>query len=159
MTFRFVERALKISATTEHNLDGIVIMKVLIAMIENLQGRIDEALPYIVNICVGQLNLDVKTSKNYVSMVLQTISMCFWYNSPLTFQVLESHAPSSQSTILVFQKLLQTLPTFKHDFELRRVIFGLSGIISTPPQALPAIVGQRISDIAKQLTVTCQKMR
>jgi hypothetical protein len=29
-------------------LDGIVVMKVLIAMLENLSGKIDEALPYII---------------------------------------------------------------------------------------------------------------
>jgi len=33
-------------------LDGIVIMKVLIAMLENLKGRIDEAIPYILKICI-----------------------------------------------------------------------------------------------------------
>lgn len=38
----------------------------------------------------------------------------------------------SKATIKVFQKLLQVLPTMKHDFELRRMIFGLTAIISTP---------------------------
>jgi hypothetical protein len=47
----------------------------------------------------------------------------------------------------------------KHDFELRRVIFGLSAIISTPAQALPAIVSARLPDIAKQLGILCWKMR
>lgn len=48
MTFKFIERALFINSTSEHMLDGIVVMKTMIAMLENLQGRIDEALPYIV---------------------------------------------------------------------------------------------------------------
>ena len=47
----------------------------------------------------------------------------------------------------------------KHDFELRRMIFGLTAIISTPPQALPAIVSQRLPDIAKQLSILTHKMR
>lgn len=47
----------------------------------------------------------------------------------------------------------------KHDFELRRMIFGLTAIISTPPQALPAIVSQRLPDIAKQLSILTLKMR
>ena len=37
-TFRFIERALKINSTSEHMLDGVVIMKVLMAMLENLKG-------------------------------------------------------------------------------------------------------------------------
>jgi hypothetical protein len=35
-------------------LDGVVVMKVLIAMLENISGgRIDEAVPYILRICVS----------------------------------------------------------------------------------------------------------
>ena len=47
----------------------------------------------------------------------------------------------------------------KHDFELRRMIFGLTAIISTPPQGLPAIVSQRLPDITKQLSILTLKMR
>jgi hypothetical protein len=53
LTFRFVERALRINATSEHMLDGIVIMKVLIAMLENTgQGRLNDAVPSVVKICL-----------------------------------------------------------------------------------------------------------
>lgn len=87
MTFRFIDRALFINATSEHMLDGICVMKVLIAMLENLgNGQINEALPLIVKVCSDQLNLGVKkTPKNYISMVVQTLCMCFWYNAHLTF--------------------------------------------------------------------------
>ena len=54
MTFKFVERALHINQSSEHMLDGVVVMKVLIAMLENIGGgRIDEAVPYILRICVS----------------------------------------------------------------------------------------------------------
>jgi len=67
-------------------LDGVVVMKILIAMLENLgNGRINEALPYILTICTNELNLPGKTPKNFTSMVVQTLSMAFWYNSVLTF--------------------------------------------------------------------------
>lgn len=53
LTFRYVEKSLKINATSEHMLDGIVVLKVLIAMLENIgEGRINDALPYIVKICL-----------------------------------------------------------------------------------------------------------
>ncbi len=86
-TFRFVERGLKINESSEHQLDGVVLMKVLIAMLENLPGRIDQAVPYILKIILEQLNQ--KLAKNFKSMVVQTLSMCFWYNSALTFQSLQ----------------------------------------------------------------------
>jgi hypothetical protein len=36
-------------------IDGIVIMKILIAMLENLKGKIDEALPYIIKLAMQEL--------------------------------------------------------------------------------------------------------
>jgi hypothetical protein len=52
-TFRFIERALKINSTSEHMLDGVVIMKVLMAMLENLKGQIDEAIPHVLRVCLS----------------------------------------------------------------------------------------------------------
>ena len=83
LTFKFIECALKINRNSLHKLDGIVVMKVLIAMLENLKGRIDEALPYILKICVSELQ--EKIPKSFTSMIIQTVAMCFWYNSILTF--------------------------------------------------------------------------
>lgn len=88
-------------------------------------------------------------------MVVQTAAMAFWYNAPLTFQLLEA----SQMTITVFQKLLQVLSIVKKDFELRRLIFGLTAIVATPLQAMPAVVSQRLPDIARELASLCERMR
>ena len=47
-------------------------MKVIIAMLENLQGKIDQALPIIVQLIVQEL-IDCnanKVHKNYTSMVV-----------------------------------------------------------------------------------------
>lgn len=92
-------------------------------------------------------------------MIVQTLSMAFWYNAPLTFQILESAAGASQATIAVFSALSKVLPTLKHDFELRRLIFGLTAIISTPVAAMPAFVAQQLAEITKQMAVLAQKMR
>ena len=54
ITFKFIEHALKINSSSEHMLDGVVVMKVVIAMLENLgNGMINEALPYILTICTS----------------------------------------------------------------------------------------------------------
>lgn len=63
-------------------------MKILIAMIENLRGKIDEAIPYIIKICIEQLS-EAKLPKSYKSMVIQCLTMCFWYNNIATFHILE----------------------------------------------------------------------
>ncbi len=51
------------------------------------------------------------------------------------------------------------MPTLKFDFELRRVIFGLTSIISANANSLPAIVTQRLPDIFKQLAALSLKMK
>ena len=48
---------------------------------------------------------------------------------------------------------------FKKEFEVRRIIFGLSSIIKTPVQSLPEIVNQKLSDIMFQLTLLANKMQ
>lgn len=40
-----------------HKLDGVIILKIVIAMLENLTGEIDEALPIIIRICANELLL------------------------------------------------------------------------------------------------------
>jgi hypothetical protein len=47
---------------------------------------------------------------------------------------------------------------FKKDFEIRRNIFGLCAIISTPEACLPPIVSQRLPDIMNQLSLLTKKM-
>lgn len=64
LTFKFLERALAINRNSPAKLDGIVLMKVLIAMIENLKGMIDEALPFVLKICVAELS-EAKCPKNF----------------------------------------------------------------------------------------------
>ena len=83
MTFKFIERALQINRNSKNKQDVIVVMKIIIAMVENLQGKIDEAMAYIVQICMTELQ--DKNPKNVKAMILQAICMCFWYNSELAF--------------------------------------------------------------------------
>lgn len=94
------------NAESPDMIDGIVVMKILIAMLENLKGQVNEALPYIIKIAMTELTTvkkgDKKIPKNFRSMIVQVLSMCFWYNSALTFQILESN----NYTVPMFQALL-----------------------------------------------------
>lgn len=51
------------------------------------------------------------------------------------------------------------MPNFKNDFELRRVIFGLTAILRTPPQNLPQVVLERIPELTRQLALLSIKMK
>lgn len=51
------------------------------------------------------------------------------------------------------------MPNFKYEFEHRRVIFGLTAIVNTPPQNMPALVNDRLPEIVKQMAMLSLKMR
>jgi len=126
-------------------IEGVTIMNLVIALLENMQGMIDQALPQIITIITEELNFLLSAKETYVkkykSMLLQTMSMCFSYNTALTFQVLESQ----NLTLSVFQAWFMGMNDFKKDFELRRNIFGLGSIIKCPQ--LPQLVSAKLPDI------------
>lgn len=142
----FITRCLAVSHNSSDGLDGVAIMNLLIAILENMQGRVDQNLAGIVSVITAELhwvNSKEKGYKNYRLMVLQALAMCFVYNSTLTFQALEA----SSVTLPVFGAWLKAMNLFKTDFELRRNIFGLSSIIACPQ--IPAAVAQKLPDLLK----------
>lgn len=68
--------------------DHLALMKILIALLENLFGRANDALPFIVQTCMTELGKP-KNPKKVKSMLLQTMCMCLWYNCQMTFGLLE----------------------------------------------------------------------
>lgn len=151
----FITRCLAVSHNSSDGLDGVAIMNLLIAILENMQGRVDQNLGGIIGVVTSELNWvnsKEKGYKNYRLMVLQALAMCFTYNSELTFQSLEA----SGITLPVFGAWLKGMNQFKSDFELRRNIFGLSSIITCPQ--VPAAVAQKLPDLLKQLALLAIKM-
>ena len=72
LAFKFVQRILVINANSTHKQDGVTIMRVLIAILENLPGQIDMALPNLVGMLLAELKVafEGSTPKNYKSMLL-----------------------------------------------------------------------------------------
>ena len=47
---------------------------------------------------------------------------------------------------------------FKLEFEIRRILFGLSSILRTPAANLPEIIQQKLPEITKQLGILSGKV-
>lgn len=62
--------------------------------------------------------------------------MALWYNPLLTMGYLEE----INGTEAVFKLWIDKLSTFKHEFELRRILFGLSSVLKIPIENLPAVI-------------------
>ena len=52
---KMVQRIMTINKNSEHKLDGIAVLKVFLAMFENLTGLIDHAIQPIVHLLVTEL--------------------------------------------------------------------------------------------------------
>jgi len=79
----FIQKMIEISKdiNADHK-EAIICFRIIQVMLENLIGLIDPLLKQIISL----LNQELETkSKSYKSMILQTFSMCFVYNSKLTF--------------------------------------------------------------------------
>ena len=47
---------------------------------------------------------------------------------------------------------------FKLEFEIRRIVFGLSSILRTPAEQLPEVIQQKLPEITKQLGVLSDRV-
>ena len=135
MMFPFIRRYLEISRKKEDFMDSISVLSIIIAMFENLLGKLDDDMPELLRILFIELNHQLKLparkkSKPLMSMIFQAISMAFTYNPQLVFLWLENATLTQQ----VFNSWFSAMGAFKMRFELRRIIFGLTAIIKTPPE-------------------------
>ena len=92
LMFHFFKRCLEVNRNSSNYLDGIGIMNLIIAILENMQGMIDNALPELLNFITSEITNLAGMSKppeNFKSICLQALSMAFAYNSTLTFQYLD----------------------------------------------------------------------
>lgn len=73
--FLFIKRILEVNRNGKDMCDGITIMNLIIAILENMQGKIDNAIPQLLAFLVDELNFVVKqgdkiSGKKYKSMIL-----------------------------------------------------------------------------------------
>lgn len=62
--------------------------------------------------------------------------MCFWYDTPLTIQYLESKG----ATEFVFKEWIQLLPEYTTDFECQRIMFGLASLLRIDITNFPQVI-------------------
>ena len=136
LTCNFIQRILVINAAGTSKQDGLSAMRIIMTILEQFPGRINDTLPNLVAIMLAELKKafdEESTPPNYRSMLLQAFSMCFYNNSQITLQTMEQN----QMTLPVFINWFTFMNRFKLEFEIRRNVFGLSSLLRTPVEALP----------------------
>jgi len=71
-------------------------------------------------------------------MLLQTIAMALFNSNATTLAIIENE----QQTFFLFSNWLQFMPSFKLEFEIRRILFGILAILKVPGAQMPPIVQQ-----------------
>ena len=132
-------------------------MNLIICLLENMIGNLDAELPSLIETLTYELtfadgNRETISYTKYKCMILQALSMCFNYNSQLTFQILESQG----KTLGIFQSWFVFMNDFKKDFEIRRILLGLTAIIMCP--TLPGLVSEKLPDVMNQVSLLSCKM-
>ena len=79
--------------------------------------------------------------------MIQALCACMFNNCALTLHTIEQEG----QTIPFFTALMGVLPKIKREFEIRRVLFGLVGIIRTPIEHLPSLVASKLPDLFKEI--------
>jgi len=76
-------------------------------------------------------------------MLFQTIAMAIYNSNAATLTIIENE----KQTFFIFSNWLQFMSTFKLEFEIRRVLFGLLSILKTPGDQMPPLVQQQLPQI------------
>lgn len=130
--------------------EGCAMMKLIQTLLENLTGRLDAVIPDFIKLIHSELNM--QQGKAWRSMLLQTFSMLFFYNSELTFQALEAENLTDEMLKTWFSNLV----TFRKCYELKRVIFGLAAILKNDPRKAPALFSSELSQVMNTVLLLAQ---
>lgn len=111
-----------------HDNDDILLHKtgtdLVVGLLENLFGKIDDFFCHIIDLLV--IELGKSSQQNSRSMLVQALSMCFTYNATVAFSILEEKGWTEN----VFGIWFDALPLIRYDFEIKRMVLGLTSIIS-----------------------------
>jgi hypothetical protein len=127
---------------------SVCVMKLIGTILENCLGKVDHVLQDIISLISTELSEKIR-SKIYKSAILQAFSMCFVYNTNLTYQMLENLGQTDHLLKFFFSNI----EIFRKTFEIRRVLYGISCIISSDPRHAPEILKAEISSIMNMVVV------
>ena len=142
----FAKRCFEIIKQTESYAQGAPVLKVLLALLENMRKLIDSELPQIITLIVQEISTHSKLlepSKQYLSDLAVAFLMCFSYNPFTTFRWLNYYTEQKKQPNLVVETLkvcFEALIKLHSPFDLRRATFGLSAIIYTPHDQMDTAV-------------------
>ena len=149
LMFGFVHHIFQVGKNLEDEITCMCAVTLLMAMLEHLGEGVHHHIPTINNIYIQQLS-DADT-KDYQNMIVQGLMMNFFTNQEMTVQSLESMGQLDN----VFQKIVDSVNNMDKDFEIKKLIVGLSTLAFTPTSN--QTVQSRCKQFLEAIVFLCQK--
>lgn len=131
LMFKGLQRILVISRNGYGEMDSIACIKLINTILENLTGALDQALPSIIDVLHRELTAeDNQSKKGLIKVIHISLMHCFLYNCKLTLEILDTKHWKD----LFIGTFIKTYPKYKFEFEHRKVIFGLTAVLTQCPE-------------------------
>ena len=108
-------------------------LRLLIGLIENLKGKIDEILPIILDISTELMKQN--RTDGLKRALLQVVCMMFWYNPSLTMNLLNDRGITED----LFKAWFGNVDQLRSDYELERELYGIAGLLTLPNALFPKV--------------------
>ena len=122
--------------------EGIVSIRIINSIIENLSGKIDNYIPQFVELVTKEFDKD-KSDWQYIQCLLQWLFNWFYYNPYLTISSLKSIGETHSLVEAWFSNFNQ----FKHPNIIRSVIIGTISLLNADVNQLPEEIVSQLNKI------------
>lgn len=152
MTLEMIQKIFNQGKELEDELTSMCAVTLIMALLENMGEAIQEHLHTINQMYITEAQ--TASTQDYKNMLIQGLMMNFWYNQQLTI----SSLASINQLDAVFQFILTNINNMENDFEIKRLIIGLTTLTLTPMSAqLDSSVQQHFESFIKAILFLCQK--
>eukprot|EP00826_Nyctotherus_ovalis_P005627 TRINITY_DN1127_c0_g1_i16.p1 TRINITY_DN1127_c0_g1~~TRINITY_DN1127_c0_g1_i16.p1 ORF type:complete len:481 (+),score=165.40 TRINITY_DN1127_c0_g1_i16:73-1515(+) len=144
LMFTLINRIIEISKSREHEAESVLAIKLILSMLEALKGRLGLYFATIMRIILNELSMAKKSV--YRKILIQALVMCYWNSLENTLSILEA-VGTTEATLAM---ILDESETFTKNFEIRRLLYGLTTLIEES-YILPLHIKNKLPDVYKTL--------
>ena len=152
MMFRFIAKIFSDGRELDDEIHSMCAVTLIMAILEHLGDGLQQQLHTINQFYLEEMA--AADTKNYKNMLVQGIMMNFWYDQSLTLQSLQ--ATGSLDTVFAF--ILERAREMDKDFEIKRLIIGLSTLTLSPQSSqVDPVVQHRFPEFMQAILVLCRR--
>jgi hypothetical protein len=152
MTLEFIQHVFTIGKTLEDEITSMSGVTLIIALLEHVGEGMRPNIHTVNQMYLHELA--TTDTRDYKNMIIQGIMMNFWFDQATTMSSFLTLGELEK----VFNFILSNVENMENDFEIKRVIIGLSSLTLSPSSSLlDQAVQTRFNDFIHAILFLCQK--